>query len=38
MPDARIHILDRCGHAPNIEQPEAFNLLAEQFLKEIGYR
>jgi len=38
MPDARIHILDRCGHAPNIEQPEAFNLLAEQFLREIGYR
>jgi len=38
MPNARLHVIDRCGHAPNIEQPAAFNRLAEAFLEEIGYR
>jgi pimeloyl-ACP methyl ester carboxylesterase len=37
LPQARLHVLDRCGHAPNIEQPEALNRLAEEFLAEIGY-
>jgi pimeloyl-ACP methyl ester carboxylesterase len=34
---ARMFVLDNCGHAPNIEQPEEFNRLAEEFLAEIGY-
>ncbi len=38
MPNARLHVLDECGHAPNIEQPDRFNALAETFLEEIGYR
>jgi pimeloyl-ACP methyl ester carboxylesterase len=37
LPRAQLFVLDRCGHAPNIEQPEELNRLAEQFLVEIGY-
>jgi pimeloyl-ACP methyl ester carboxylesterase len=37
LPRARIHVLDECGHAPNIEQPDQFNRLAAAFLEEIGY-
>jgi pimeloyl-ACP methyl ester carboxylesterase len=37
LPQARMFVLDRCGHAPNIEQPEELNRLAEEFLAEIGY-
>ena len=37
LPQARLFVLDRCGHAPNIEQPEELNRLAEEFLIEIGY-
>ena len=36
MPNARLEVLDCCGHAPNIERPEEFNRLAEEFLCEIG--
>jgi 2-hydroxy-6-oxonona-2,4-dienedioate hydrolase len=37
LPRAQLFVLDRCGHAPNIEQPEELNRLAEEFLVEIGY-
>jgi pimeloyl-ACP methyl ester carboxylesterase len=37
LPHAHMRVLDQCGHAPNIERPEAFNLLVEEFLAEIGY-
>ena len=37
LPTARLHVFDRCGHAPNIEAAERFNRVAEQFLNEIGY-
>jgi pimeloyl-ACP methyl ester carboxylesterase len=37
LPNARLRVLDRCGHAPNIERPEEFNRLVEEFLAEIGY-
>jgi pimeloyl-ACP methyl ester carboxylesterase len=33
IPHAELHFIPRCGHAPNIEQPEALGLLVEQFLK-----
>ncbi len=33
LPQARLHIIDRCGHAPMIERPEAFNRLMLGFLR-----
>jgi len=36
LPNARLKVLDECGHAPNIERPDEFNRLAEEFLCEIG--
>ena len=36
LPNARLKVLDECGHAPNIERPDDFNKLAEEFLCEIG--
>lgn len=35
LPDARLHWLDQCGHAPMLEQPEAFAALLDGFLDEI---
>lgn len=32
LPDAELHIIDQCGHAPMMEQPEEFNKLLEVFL------
>jgi pimeloyl-ACP methyl ester carboxylesterase len=32
MPEARLHIFPRCGHAPNIEDPPEFNRLMIEFL------
>ena len=32
LPDARLHIFDRCGHMPNIERAEEFNQLVTAFL------
>ncbi|HOV45053.1 MAG TPA: alpha/beta hydrolase [Ferruginibacter sp.] len=32
LPDAELHIIDQCGHAPMMEQPEEFNKLLEAFL------
>lgn len=37
IPNARLHVLNECGHAPNIERSGEFNRLAEEFLVEIGY-
>jgi pimeloyl-ACP methyl ester carboxylesterase len=34
MPDARLTVLERCGHLPPIEQPEAFARLVVGFLGE----
>jgi 2-hydroxy-6-oxonona-2,4-dienedioate hydrolase len=37
LPCAELYFIDRCGHAPMIERPEAFNRLALAFLhKTIG--
>jgi pimeloyl-ACP methyl ester carboxylesterase len=33
IPHAELHFIQHCGHAPNIEQPEALNRIVEQFLK-----
>lgn len=32
--NSEMHVLDKCGHAPMMEQPEAFNLLADAFYKK----
>jgi pimeloyl-ACP methyl ester carboxylesterase len=34
FPNSEMHVLDKCGHAPMMEQPEAFNLLADAFYKK----
>jgi pimeloyl-ACP methyl ester carboxylesterase len=33
IPHAELHFIPRCGHSPNIEQPEALSLIVEQFLQ-----
>ncbi len=32
LPNSELHWVDQCGHAPMMEQPEAFNVLFQQFL------
>jgi 2-hydroxy-6-oxonona-2,4-dienedioate hydrolase len=33
--DAKLEVIDECGHAPMMEHPEKFNQLLEQFLSRI---
>ncbi len=34
LPDAELHFVDRCGHAPMMERPDTFNRLLLRFLRE----
>lgn len=34
IPNAELHFIDRCGHAPMIERPEEFNEIMLEFLRE----
>lgn len=34
LPDANLYWIDKCGHAPMMEHPEAFNKILENWLKE----
>ncbi|GAA5771505.1 4,5:9,10-diseco-3-hydroxy-5,9, 17-trioxoandrosta-1(10),2-diene-4-oate hydrolase [Streptosporangium roseum] len=34
LPDARVHVLDRCGHAVQLDCPEPVNRLLVDFLRE----
>ena len=34
LPHARLHVLERCGHLPMLEQPAAFNRVLDGFLRE----
>lgn len=34
MPDAELHFIDECGHAPMIEHPNQFNRLTIAFLEQ----
>lgn len=33
MPNARLHLLEECGHVPMVEQPAAFKSLLAEFLE-----
>jgi pimeloyl-ACP methyl ester carboxylesterase len=35
LPDAELHWIDHCGHAPMMEQPAAFNKVLKGFLERI---
>jgi pimeloyl-ACP methyl ester carboxylesterase len=35
LPDSELHWIDKCGHAPMMEQPEEFNRLLKGFLEKI---
>ena len=35
LPDSELHWIDQCGHAPMMEQPEAFNKALKGFLDKI---
>lgn len=34
IPNTRLRFIDKCCHAPMMEQPEAFNAILEEFLEE----
>ncbi len=38
IPNSTLQIVDACGHAPMIEQPERFNAIARSFLQGIAFR
>lgn len=38
LPDAVLHFIERCGHAPMIERPAEFNSVTLAFLKELQSR
>ncbi len=35
LPNAELHWIDKCGHAPMMERPEEFNVLLSAFLEKI---
>ncbi|MFN8321594.1 MAG: alpha/beta hydrolase [Chitinophagales bacterium] len=35
LPNAELHYIEKCGHAPMMEQPEQFNSILEQFLIKV---
>lgn len=36
LPNSRLFLLDKCGHAPMMEHPQEFNRLLHEFLIDIG--
>lgn len=38
LPHARLHVLERCGHLPMLEQPAAFNRVLSEFLRDAKVR
>ena len=36
IPDSELHFIDKCGHAPMMEQPEEFNAILDKFLKKLS--
>ncbi len=35
IPDARVEIIDRCGHAPYVEDLDAFERIVQEFIEEL---
>jgi pimeloyl-ACP methyl ester carboxylesterase len=35
LPQARLHVFERCGHLPMLEHPEKFNALVDDFLRTL---
>ena len=36
IPNSELHFIDKCGHAPMMEQPEEFNVILHKFLKKLA--
>ena len=36
IPNSELHFIDKCGHAPMMEQPQEFNVILDKFLKKLG--
>jgi len=36
LPNSRLRILDKCGHAPMMEKPDEFNLILKEFLDDVS--
>jgi 2-hydroxy-6-oxonona-2,4-dienedioate hydrolase len=36
IPNSELYFIDKCGHAPMMEQPEEFNVILDKFLKKLG--
>lgn len=36
IPNSELHFIDRCGHAPMMEQPKEFNVILENFLQKMA--
>jgi 2-hydroxy-6-oxonona-2,4-dienedioate hydrolase len=36
IPNSELHFIDKCGHAPMMEQPEEFNVILDKFLKKLS--
>ncbi len=36
MENSELHFIDKCGHAPMMEEPEQFNVLLADFLKRLN--
>jgi pimeloyl-ACP methyl ester carboxylesterase len=38
IPDARVEVIERCGHAPYVEQTEEFERIVQEFVTEVEER
>lgn len=36
IPNSELHFVDKCGHAPMMEQPDEFNAILHKFLKKLN--
>jgi 2-hydroxy-6-oxonona-2,4-dienedioate hydrolase len=36
IPNSELHFIDKCGHAPMMEQPAEFNIILDKFLKKLS--
>jgi pimeloyl-ACP methyl ester carboxylesterase len=36
IPKSELHFIDKCGHAPMMEQPQEFNVILDKFLKKLN--